>query len=656
MNSDQNPGQSPTASLPPRRPSFLEAVKQRPVVCDGAMGTMLYEHGYFINRSFDEANLIRADTVRRIHEAYLAAGAEVLETNTFSANRFLLARYGIPEKVREVNRAGVQIARQAAGDQAWVAGSVGPTGEGMGVIGDYMATEIAGAYEEQISALVDAGCDLLVLETFGHLGELRIALSMARRYFGGPIVAQMSFQDDGRLRDGSVPREVAEQLASWGADLVGANCSTGPATLFDVVKDMVQVGIPVTVQPNAGEPRRLDQRAIYMATPEYFGVFARRFLKAGAAMVGGCCGTRPDHINAVSGAVRMAGGGAARSGATVAAAVREAEKQDSLEPVATETKSRLAAKVMEVWRTRLDSGARTAAPSGPEDFVVSVEVNPSPGLTTSKPLKAARMLKEAGVDVINIADGPRAAVRMSNAALAQVMTRELETEVILHVCCRDRNLLGLQSDVLGAHVLGLHNLVVITGDPPKLGDYPKATAVFDLDSIELLHLLDGLNRGIDPAGKMVGEQTSFFLATGAEPAAQDYDRELRRLERKVRAGAEMIMTQPVYDPRVVRRFLDDVKSFERPVLLGLCPLVSHRNAEFLHNEVPGMTVPEDIRSRMQEAGGGKPGQAAGAAIAREMREEFQDQVVGVYIMPQLGRYRMALEVLAGMGYGEPPPR
>jgi homocysteine S-methyltransferase len=630
---------------------FLAALAARPLVFDGAMGTMLYEYGYFINRSFDEANLVKADTVRKIHAAHRAAGSDVLETNTFSANRFLLGRYGVPDKVKEINEAGVALAREAA-DGAFVAGSIGPTGEGLGVMPTYKQEAVRAAYEEQVGALVGAGVDLMVLETFHHLKEMRIALQVVREHYKGPVVAQMSFQEDGHLRDGTAPERVAEMLVAWGADVVGVNCCEGPAVVHDVAAAMVSVGVPVSAQPNAGRPRRIDQRTLYMATAEYFGVYARRMLKAGVRIVGGCCGTRPEHIAALAAAVRMVGGGTARAAIRVASKRSETVVDPSIVPLPTAEKSVFAAKVMRIWRDRLHSGTRRCPPSGPDDFAVSVEVNPSPGLSTEKPLRAAAILKAAGVDVINIADGPRAAVRMSNTALALEMRRQLNTEVILHVCCRDRNLLGLQADILGSHVLGLKNLVIITGDPPKLGDYPKATAVFDLDSIELLKLIDGLNRGIDPAGKLVGEGTSFFLATGAEPGAFDYDREIKRLEMKVRAGAELIMTQPVYDAQVVERFLDDISGFHVPVLLGVCPLVSARNADFLHNEVPGMSVPQGIRERMAAAGSGPSAMAEGVAIAQEMVEAFKDRVVGVYVMPQLGRYGSAIDVLRFIGFGE----
>lgn len=639
------------------RPDFLLTLKQRPLVFDAAMGTSLYERGYFINRPFDEANLIRAETVRQIHAAQKAAGAEILETNTFSANRLLLARYGIPDAVREINAAGVHLAREAAGDGAWVAGSIGPTGEGLGVLPEDKLQELRKIFEEQIRALVDSGVDLLVLETFHHLGEVLAALKVARSNFNGPIVAQMSFEEDGALRDGTSPERVAGILAHAGANVVGVNCCDGPAVVHEIATAMLQAGVPVSAQPNAGRPRRLDQRTLYMATPEYFGVYARRLFKAGVRLVGGCCGTRPEHIAAIAAAARMAGAADAGSGLGPGAVLdripAHVETRAAMEEVPLAQRSRFAAKVERIFEQRLGRGTRTQAPKDRTDFVVSVELNPPAGLNPAKAIATGKQLCDAGVDVINVPDGPRAAVRMSNVAFAHLLERENGHETIVHVCCRDRNLVGLQSDILGAHVLGLRNLVVITGDPPKLGDYPKATAVFDLDSVELLKLVHSLNQGIDPAGKLVGEQTSFFLGSGVEPAAVDYDREMRRLAQKVAAGAQLIMTQPVYDRETVQRFLKDTRSLNVPILLGLCPLVSARNAEFLHNEVPGMSVPDAIRERMHRAGGGPGGQREGVNIAREMLEEFSDSIVGCYIIPQLGRTNAALEVLAPLGYGQP---
>jgi methionine synthase / methylenetetrahydrofolate reductase(NADPH) len=633
--------------------TFLDVLATKPMVFDGAMGTRLYEAGYFINRSFDEANLIKPEAVLAAHTSYIKAGAEIIESNTFSANRFLLARYGIMDALELINRRGVELAREAAGDHVFVAGSVGPTGEGMAVLSESQEAAIGDAFKEQIEALLAAGVDLLVLETFHHLGEMRVALRRAREAYKGAIVAQMSFEADGHLRDGTEPARVAELLKEWGADVVGVNCAQGPQLVFDTASAMLAAGLPVSAQPNAGTPRRLDERTIYMSTPEYFGVFARRFFKSGVKLVGGCCGTGPDHIAAVAQACRMMSGGAVKIERTAQLTIEVPKKAPALEPTPPEKKSKLAAKIRRVWHERFDPAGPRQSVRGPQDFVVSVEVNPHPGLSTEKAVEGARLLRDGGVDVINIADGPRAVVRMANWALGLTVMRELDMEFILHVCCRDRNILGLQSDLLGAHVMGVRNLVIITGDPPKMGDYPKATAVFDLDSIELLKLVDSLNRGIDPAGKMIGEATSFHCACGAEPGALSYDREIERLEKKIQNGAECIMTQPVYDARVLDRFLGDVRGFGVPVLVGILPLASSRNADFLHNEVPGMQIPAPVRARMEKAGNGAEGRAEGIRIAREMLGEVKDRVVGAYVMPPFSKYAAALEVLSAVGYPAP---
>jgi len=627
---------------------FAETLKRGPLVFDGAMGTQLYERGYFITRSFDEANLARPDLVSDIHRDYLAAGAQILETNTFGANRECLSRYGAQDRLRAINQAGVRIARQAAGSQAYVAGSVGPTGLMVGALSDERRAALRPLFTEQIEALVAEGVDLLVLETFYSLVEIGQALQAARSVFGGPVVAQLAFSEERREIEGAQPAEAARRLLDWGADVVGANCAEGPAFLFEVARELLACGAPVSIQPNAGRPRRLDERTIYMTTPEYFGVYARRLFQSGVALVGGCCGTGPEHIRPVVDAARMLRRGTPP--APQAAAVRVAAEVRRMPPVPTEAKSPLGAKLHRVFRERTDpKGPRQPKP-GPDSFVVSVEVNPEPGVSPEKALQAAAMLRRAGCDVINIADGPRAVARMSNLALAIKVRQEASIDVILHVCCRDRNLLGLHSDLLGAWVLGLRNLVIITGDPPKMGDYPPATAVFDLDSIGLLRMIDSLNHGVDPAGRGMPDRTAFLLACGAEPAAHNYDQELRRLEEKKRAGAEFIMTQPVYDPRVLRRFLDDTRSLALPILVGLCPLASSRNAEFLHNEVPGMQIPTDIRQRMAAAPTTEAQRLQGILIAREMLDQVKTDVVGAYLMPQFGRYRTAIDVLQVVGY------
>eukprot|EP00008_Paramoeba_atlantica_P012591 CAMPEP_0201489498 /NCGR_PEP_ID=MMETSP0151_2-20130828/22842_1 /ASSEMBLY_ACC=CAM_ASM_000257 /TAXON_ID=200890 /ORGANISM="Paramoeba atlantica, Strain 621/1 / CCAP 1560/9" /LENGTH=685 /DNA_ID=CAMNT_0047875113 /DNA_START=63 /DNA_END=2121 /DNA_ORIENTATION=- len=654
-------------SLTQKQRDFCALLKSdKPFMLDGAMGTALYQLGCFINRSFDEANLTAPQKVAAVHEAHINAGAEVIETNTFSANRCLLSKYGAADQTAEINRAGVRLARKAVDDsrrEVYVAGSVGPTGEAIGYMSDSTCELIEQAFEEQVSLLTEEGVDLLLLETFRHLHEVKIALKVARKHFFGVIVAQMSFED-GLLQDGTPPERVAELLVSWGANSVGVNCD-GPARVYETAVKMVKSSrVPVVACPNAGQPRVLDSRMLYMATPEYFSVYGRRMLKAGVRGVGGCCGTTSEHLEMLAGSVRMLaaglieddtppspksdGEGSHRGGCVGSLLANLKTCQNTAEPVPQKEKSLFAAKVARVWEERLKKGTQRKAPVGKEDFVVSVEVNPAPGLDISKRVEAARKLKEAGVDVINIADGPRAAVRVSNTSLGLALQKELGTEVILHVCCRDRNLLGLQSDILGYHVMGLHNLVIITGDPPKMGDYPKATAVFDLDSISLLHLVNGLNRGVDPAGKVSSGQTNFFCATGAEPGAVDYKRELKRLKQKIDAGAELIMTQPVYSIEVAERFLDDVEPLGVPVLLGLCPLVSSRNAEFLHNEVPGMQIPENIRKRMKDVGRGPAAIEEGVKIAKEMLDALQDRVVGCYIMPQLGKFSAALDILSDL--------
>jgi 5,10-methylenetetrahydrofolate reductase len=446
-----------------------------------------------------------------------------------------------------------------------------------------------------------------------------------------PIAAEVSIDDELQMADGTDVLAIGEGLKARGVDVIGVNCSTGPQQVLAAAEKLVPLGIPVAAMPNAGVPRRVDERFIYVATPEYFGVYARRMFKVGVKVVGGCCGTTPEHVRRIASAARMAGGASA---APVEPGARDDEEYvhpappSGIHVVPTHLKSAFAANV----------GKR---------FVVSVEVNPPVGLDPSRAIAAAKMLTDGGIDVINIADGARAQARMSNLALAARMQLELGIETLVHVCGRDRNLLGQVAHLLGAHALGVRNLVVVTGDPPKMGDFPDATAVYDLDSIGILRLVSRLNRGIDPGGKPLAAATSFFLATGAEPAALNYDREIARLRQKVAAGAELVMTQPVYDPKVLERFLADVAPLGVPVLVGLLPLASHRNAEFLHNEVPGMQIPEPIRERMRKAGSGPAARKEGVQIAREMLAAVRDRVAGAYVMPPLERYELALEVVDG---------
>ena len=615
-----------------KRPSLRERLGAGPLVFDGAMGTELYRRGQFIHQSFDGINLTNPDLVESVHRDYLDAGAEVIETNTFASNRRRLRKVGLEERHDAIHAAAVAIARRAAGDRAYVVGAVGPSGERW----DRLDTAGRAAAVEDVAAqaevLLAAGVDGLVLETFPTLAECEAVLRAVRPRTQAVIFAQISFLRHAATEDGASPEEATEALRAAGADVVGVNCADGPSELFALAERMVGRGVPISVLPNAGYPKKVDGRMIYMATPEYFGVYARRFLKLGVAVVGGCCGTTPEHIRSMRAAAKMQGGAAERV-EVVAARPSVAARRA---PVPFSERSTFAAKL-----------------ASAEGFAVSVEVNPPTGLDAGRSVEAARMLQAAGVDVINIADGPRASVRMANWALALEVRRELGMESLVHFCMRDRNLLGLQSDLLAFHALGLHNLVVVTGDPPKMGDYPHATAVYDLDSIGCIGMVEGLNAGVDPAGRAMDGQTRFAVACGAEPASLDYDRELRRLEQKVAAGASFIMTQPVYDPTVLDRFLTDTAGFGVPVLLGLMPLASHRNAEFIHNEIPGMQVPSAIRQRMQRVDKGPLARAEGVRIAQEALLVARNRVRGAYIMPALGRYEAAIEILEAIGYERP---
>ena len=608
---------------------FREAMRSL-LVFDGAMGSLLYERGIFVMQNFEQLNVTRPDVVKRIHEDYVAAGAQVIETNTFGANSFRLDRHGLGDQVRAYNLAGARLAREAAGADVWVGGSMGPTGVVPGVAAKVELELAFATFVEQATALVEGGADFLVLETFRHLEEIRIALEAARSAVRGtPIIASMAFDPTETVADGSTPERVATALREWGADAIGVNCGDGPQIALAIAERMRGAGLPMCVQPNAGLPRTVDGRLLYMATPEYFDVFARRTIQVGATMVGGCCGTTPDHVRWMAKSARMLGDKrteVARSVTVPAAAAT---------PVLEATP----------FAERSDFAAKIAAGT----FVVSVEVNPAPGLDPTRALEGAKMLLERGVDIVNVADAPRAMARMSNLAFCALLLERYGIQPILHVCGRDRNLLAQMAHLLGAHAIGIRNLVIITGDPPKVGDYPEATAVYDLDAIGLLQMASNMNRGVDPAGKpLPGGKTSFLLATGLEPGAADLDKEIRRLERKKAAGAEVIMTQPIFQTDLLEEVLRRVAHLELPVMVGVLPLVSYKNAEFLHNEVPGMQIPAAIRERMRAVPGGEAARKEGVAIAREMLFAVRERVQGAYLMPPLGRYELALEVLDGL--------
>ena len=592
------------------------------------MGTLLYDRGVFLTHCYDELNLSRPALIKQLHQEYFDAGAEILETNTFGADRLNLAKHGHSAKFEDINRAGVKLLREVVGDRAYVAGAVGPTGVAFGIATQSEKRLAREALRDHVTILAEAGADLIVLETFTSIVELEEAIDIARSASGLPIVAQMVFDAEGKAEGGLSPAEVAKRMVEAGADVVGANCGMGPPELYDVGTQMVGHGAPVSIQPNAGLPSKVEGRTIYVANPEHFGVFARRMLKSGVRLIGGCCGTTPAHTRAMLGAVRMMSGcttPAARVSSSTSAAAQAIARAEPV--VAMAERSRLA--------RRIAAG----------EFAVSVEMTSPPGTRTDKFVDRINILLDAGIDVINIADGPRATARTANLASCALAHHATGVEPILHVCCRDRNYLGLVSHLLGAHALGLRNLVIITGDPPKMGDYPFATPVYDVDSIGLLQIAAGLNAGFDPAAKELEGHTSFLLATGAEPGAVDYERELRRVELKKQAGAELIMTQPVYDPRTLERFLTDVEPLGLPVMVGLLPLASHRNAEFLHNEVLGMSIPAEYRERMAKVGKGPEARAEGVRIAQEALTEVKHKVAGAYIMPPFNRVQSAISIM-----------
>jgi homocysteine S-methyltransferase len=609
---------------------FLERLLRGAVVLDGAMSTALYERGVLYSNSFDEVNVSRPELVRAVHESHVRAGADLIATNSFGANHFRLRAHGLEDKVKLFNKAAVDLARESAAGRAKVAACIGPTGLLLKAASESDRGKIDGAFREQAEALVAAGVDVIQLETFRQPEEIQIALQAVRGIASGlPIIALVSFDAFGTMADGSGPEVMAKRLAEWGADAIGVNCADGPAGVYEMTTRMLGPGLPVVAKPNAGLPQRLDGRLAYMATPDYFQLYARRLYKAGIKAVGGCCGTTADHVKKIAAAARMAGGGS-----DVGGGMRDEEHDrhaavGGIAPMPTADKGLIGGMLG-------------------KKFLISVEVNPPPGLSLEKAIEGARLLKAGGVDMINVADGARASARMGNLALCMRIQEQVKLPALMHVVTRDRNLLGLLAHLLAAHEVDVRNLVVITGDPPKMGDMPDATPVYDLDSIGLLRLISGLNRGLDPGGKPLGAATSFLCATGVEPAAKDYPRELERLRSKVDAGAEFIMTQPVYDETLLDRLLDDIAPFKVPVLVGILPLASHRNAEFLHNEVPGMSVPDAIRERMRKAGSGDSGRLEGVSIAREMLSRVKERVAGAYIMPPFGRYQLALDVIQGI--------
>jgi homocysteine S-methyltransferase len=606
---------------------LLTRLQKGAVLCDGAMGTLLYSKGIFINRCYDELNVSQPDLIRSIHHDYLQAGAEIVETNTFGANSFRLGKHGCVDRLADINHLGARVAREAAKSfDALVAGAVGPLGVRIEPLGKIALSEARDAFREQIQALNEEGVDLLILETFGYLEELHQALLAARDVNPNlTVVAQVTIDEDGNCLDGSSPEHYGPQLQEWGADVVGCNCSVGPVAMLDAMERVRAVTTaPLSAQPNAGMPRSVEGRNIYLCSPEYMASYAKKFVEVGVTLVGGCCGTTPEHIHAMKGRLRV---GAARSTSFRPATAPEARP---LETVPLGDRSKLGRKIAN------------------SEFVTMVEIVPPKGIDATKEIEGAKFLKSVGVDAVNIPDSPRASARMSNQALCLLIAQQVGIEPILHYTCRDRNVLGIQSDLLGASAVGIRNLICITGDPPKMGDYPDATAVFDVDAIGLVNIVHNLNRGLDIGANPIGNATQFVIAVGANPGADNIEQEIRRFEYKVEAGAELAVTQPVFDLRLLEEFLKNIAHCHIPVVAGIWPLTSARNAEFMKNELR-VAIPDDIIERMVRANTADAARAEGVAVARDMLSAARELVQGAQIAAPFGRYSCAVDVLEALG-------
>jgi homocysteine S-methyltransferase len=609
-------------------PPFLEAIDDHVLVCDGAMGTRLYSKGVFVNRCFDGLNLTQPDLVAEVHLEYVRAGADVIETNTFGANRIKLASFGLADKLHSINVQGVRIARHAAREQAYVAGAVGPLGIRIEPFGRMGVDEAEERFREQAKALLDGGVDLFIIETFRDVNEIRAAVAAVRSVCALPIVAQMTAEEDGNGLDGMSPEEFAPLLAATGADVIGLNCSTGPAPLLESIERMAAVTTArLSAQPNAGKPRDIEGRTIYLSSPEYMASYARRFAQKGVRLVGGCCGTTPEHIRQIKAAMRALSPAVARAASAAVLAAPTPVHPPVVPPTPLAQKSRLA--------SSLSRGK----------FVVLAELAPPRGHECGVLIERARALRIRGVDAINIPDSPRQRASTSALASAVLIEQQAGIETLLHYTCRDRNLLGMQSDLLGAHAMGVRNLLVTTGNPPVVGDYPRATGVFDVDSIGLANVVNRLNHGHDVGGAAIGVPTSFHLGVAANPTALDLELELKRLAYKVEAGAEFVVMQPVFDAAALKAFLARMSEIRVPVIAGVWIFDSLRNAEYLANEVPGTRVPPELVERMRHAD--ERGEAAdeGVAIACELATALVADVQGLQIAGGGGNLEAVLRVI-----------
>lgn len=605
-----------------RNQELLSRLREEVLIVDGAIGTALYSMGFSHRTCFDELNETHPQVIEDLHRDYIAAGAQIIETNTFGANPFRLGDHGFAEKTRLLNRLGAEHARRAAGDVIYVAGSIGPLDRVLEPIGTVTLAQARAAFREQVEGLLEGNVDLFIVETISNLLEMREAIAAIRELCDLPIVATMTFTEDGKTLVGDKPSQVKRALIEYGADVVGANCSVGPQAMLDVMERMVGGDIPLCAQPNAGNARVIGGRYIYLASPQYFAEYSAKFVEAGVALVGGCCGTTPEHIRAVADLVK-----GRKLGKTHVYVNAETAEEDG--------KIEGPHRGLPFSEFRANLGKR---------FQISVEIDPPRSYDPGPFIRHAQRLKAAGVDLINVADSPLARARMSAVSMAHLIRRDAGVDVLLHVSCRDRNAIGLQSELLGAHTLGVLNILAVTGDPTSIGDYPFAKGVFELDSIGLSRMVTQLNKGKDLTGRDLDEPTHFLLGVAVNPTSPNLELEYDRFKQKLDSGAQFAFTQPLFDPKTLEQFLNKVSSFSNiPIFVGILPLRSSKHAEFIHNEIPDMFVPQDIRDRMR--GAGTEGAKVGVEISQKFLLDTQDMVQGAYLMPPFNKFDMAIEVM-----------
>ncbi|MFA6570365.1 MAG: bifunctional homocysteine S-methyltransferase/methylenetetrahydrofolate reductase [Bacteroidota bacterium] len=609
---------------------FLEKINNRILLFDGGMGTELYNRGVFINRCFEELNLTNPSLVQQVHEDYINAGADIIETNTYGANRIKLGKHQLADKLYEINSGGAKLAKSIAIGNVLVAGAVGPLGIRIEPLGPISKEETKNFFKEQIIALIDGGVDLIILETFIYPNELIEAVNAVRELSDLPVIAQMTIDEDASSLTGASPEQMIKELEHSGADVIGVNCTVGPQVMLNWLEQAREhTSFPISIMPNAGKPKNIDGRNIYLASPEYLGEYAKYYIQSGANIIGGCCGTGPEHIKKMRNAINALQPGFKKNKIELV----KIKEDSSVVLIPQEKKSRLA--------RRINDG----------HFVKFVELLAPHGVSAQNEIEKARDMNYYGIDVINIPDGPRASARMSALSLAIQLQREVGIETVLHYVCRDRNVIGIQSDLLGAYALGIKNILAITGDPPKLGNYPDATAVFDVDAIGLVNILNLLNHGSDIAGNPIGSPTGFYIGVGANPGAINLDEELRRLDWKIDAGAEYIVTQPVFDISTFEKFYRRIEHLKIPVIAGIWPLTSIRNAEFMNNEIPGCHVPDDIMEKLRKVQDNKEAsRVEGIDIARDILRQLTDSIKGVQISAPFGRTETVIEVLEGFDF------